>query len=99
MHFTKLDSKYKIVNDIILRWLSPKLSKEAVNTEDFYAQLEFLALYTSSSKKIQEEYKGKISRFSEALVDFIGSQRHLFINWDKYDLFSELNNLNSEEVY
>lgn len=99
LHFTKLDSKYKIVNDIILRWLSPKLSKEAVNTEDFYAQLEFLALYTSSSKKIQEEYKGKISRFSEALVDFIGSQRHLFINWDKYDLFSELNNLNSEEVY
>lgn len=99
LHFTRLDQKYNDVNDIALEWLTPRLNKGADNTEDFYAQLEFLSLFSSSSSQCQERYKDKVSNFNKDIVDFTKSQRHLFINWEKYDLFSELDNLNSEEVY
>lgn len=99
LHFTKLDLKYKDVNDIALEWLTPRLNKKAEDTEDFYTQLEFLSLFSSCSSQSQEQYKGKITKFNKDVVDFIKSQKHFFVNWDKYDLFSELDNLNSEEVY
>lgn len=99
LHFTRLDSKYSDVNELAIDWLTPRLEREATNTEDFYSQLEFLSLYSSLTERAQKKLKDNVSKFDKKVVQFVKTQRHMFINWDKYDLFSELGNLNSEEVY
>lgn len=102
-HFTKNDDDYKDVNEMVGAWIEKQFKNIAdgyVNTETVLTLLEVVATpYIDKEKK--ETYLNHLATHYDVgkLKCEMNKTKELFIKWHKYNLYEQIQTVNSEEAY